>query len=190
MELNLIEKFSLIFKFMFSSFLSIEMLIISILLLIILIINLKQKNKSFQFIALAIYLGFVLGIMVSYTSYVKTCIDSFIKAILNYVYFPSTITYFFIIMFVTIMMIYSIFSNKMTGFKKIFNFVFFSLIYFFFMAFISLAAYDGVDIANVAVLYQNNTILSLVQVSNLSLFIWIFFTVFYHLFLYFKKKYD
>ena len=190
MELNLIEKFNLIFKFMFSSFLSIEMLIISILLLVILIINLKQKNKSFQFIALAIYLGFVLGIMVSYTSYVKTCIDSFVKAILNYIYFPSTITYFFILIFVTIMMIYSIFSNKITGLKKIFNYISFSLIYLFFMSFISLAAYDGVDIANVSVLYQNNTILSLVQISNLVLLIWGIYTVFYHLFLYFKKKYD
>lgn len=190
MELHLIEKFNLIFKFMFSSFLSIEMLLISILLLVILIINLKQKNKTFQFISLAIYLGFVLGIMISYTSYVKTCIDSFVKAILNYFYFPSTITYFFIIIFVTAMILYSIFSNKMTGFKKIFNFICFSLIYFFFMSFISLAAYDGVDIADVSILYQNNTILALVQVSNIVLLVWILFTMFYYLFLYFKKKYD
>lgn len=190
MELNLIEKFSTIFKFTFSSFLSIEMLLISVLLLIILIVNLKQKNKSFQFIALAIYLGFVLGIMVSYTSYVKTCIDTFVKAILNYIYFPSTIVYFFIIIFVTIMIIYSIFSNKMSGFKKIFNFISFSMIYFFFMSFISLAAYDGIDIGNVSLLYQNNTILSLVQISNLVLFIWVLFTCFYHLFLYFKRNYD
>ena len=190
MELNLIEKLGLVFKFIFSSFLSLEMLIISILLLIILIVNLKQQNKTFQFIALAIYLGFVLGIMISYTSYVKTCINSFVKAILNYFYFPSTIVYFFIIIFVTIMILYSIFSNKMTNFKKIFNFICFSIIYFFFMSFISLAAYDGVDIANVSLLYQNNVILSLVQISNLILFIWGLFTVFYHLFLYYKKNYD
>ena len=58
------------------------------------------------------------------------------------------------------------------------------------MSFISLAAYDGVDIANVSLLYQNNVILSLVQISNLVLFIWILFTGFYHLLLYYKKKYD
>ena len=190
MELNLIEKLRLIFKFIFSSFLSIEMLIISVLLLIILILNLKQKNKTFQFIALAIYLGFVLGIMISYTTYVKTCIDSFVKGILNYFYFPSTIVYFFIIIFATIMILYSIFSNKMTTFKKIFNFICFSIIYFFFMLFISLAAYDGVDISNVSLLYQNNIILALVQISNLILFIWIIFTSFYQLFLYYKKNYD
>ena len=58
------------------------------------------------------------------------------------------------------------------------------------MSFISLAAYDGVDISNVSLLYQNNTILSLVQVSNIILFIWIIFTSFYHLLLYYKKKFD
>ena len=190
MDLNLIGKLGTIFKFIFSSFLSVEMLLISLLLLIILIVNLKQQNKTFQFVALAIYLGFVLGIMISYTTYVKTCIDSFFKAVLNYFYFPSTITYFFIIIFVTIMIIYTIFSNKMTNFKKAFNFTCFSIIYFFFMSFISLAAYDGVDIANVSLLYQNNVILSLVQISNLILFIWILFTSFYHLLNYYKKKYD
>ena len=64
MDLNLIGKFSTVFKFVFSSFLSIEMLLISVLLLIILIVNLKQKNRTFQFVALAIYLGFVLGIVI------------------------------------------------------------------------------------------------------------------------------
>ena len=63
MDLNLFGKLGTIFKFVFSSFLSIEMLLISLLLLVILIVNLKQKNKSFQFVALAIYLGFVLGIV-------------------------------------------------------------------------------------------------------------------------------
>ena len=58
------------------------------------------------------------------------------------------------------------------------------------MLFISLAAYDGVDISNVSLLYQNNIILALVQISNLILFIWILFTGFYQLFLYYKRNYD
>jgi len=39
-------------------------------------------------------------------------------------------------------------------------------------------------------LYTNNTILSLVQISNLLLLIWFIYTMFYKLFLYFKKKFD
>ena len=190
MNLSLLEKLKVIFQYIFSSFLSIEMFLLSLLLFVILIVNLKRNNRIVQMVAIGIYLGFVIGILISYTSYVQTCFDSFVKEIMNYIYFPSTVVYFFIILFVSIMILWTLFSKKLTQFKKIFNYFFFSVLYFFFMSFISLAAYDGVDLLDISVLYQNNTILSFVQVSNLILLIWLFFTGFYWLYKYFKKKFD
>ncbi len=190
MNLSLLEKFGIIFKYIFSSFLSIEMFVLSLLLFIILIVNLKKDNELVQMIAIGIYIGFIIGIVISYSTYVKTCVNSFVKAIMNYVYFPSTIVYFFIIIFVTVMILYTLFSKKLTMFKKIVNYSFFSTLYFFFMAFIALAAYDSVDLVEVAILYQNETILSLVQISNLILLVWALFTGFYHLYVYFKKRYN
>ena len=58
------------------------------------------------------------------------------------------------------------------------------------MTFMSLCSYDSVDVVDTSVLYQNEIILSIVQISNLILVIWILYTCFYHLYLYFKKKYD
>lgn len=190
MNLSLLEKFGIIFKYIFSSFLSIEMFVLSLLLFIILIVNLKKDNELVQMIAIGIYIGFIIGIVISYSTYVKTCVNSFVKAIMNYVYFPSTIVYFFIIILVTVMILYTLFSKKLTMFKKIVNYSFFSTLYFFFMAFIALAAYDSVDLVEVAILYQNETILSLVQISNLILLVWALFTGFYHLYVYFKKRYN
>ena len=190
MNLSLMEKLETIYHYVFSSFLSIEMLILSLLLFLILVVNLKRNNFMIQKIAIGIYLGFVIGIVISYTSYVKTCVDSFVKLFMNYVYFPSTIVYFFIIFFVSIMILRTLFSKTLSIFKKIVNFFFFSVLYFFFMSFIVLAAYDGVDLLDVANLYQNDVILSLVQVSNFILVIWIIFTAFYWLYHYFKKKYE
>ncbi|MBQ6497212.1 MAG: hypothetical protein IJI58_00660 [Bacilli bacterium] len=190
MNLSLIGKLGIIFKYIFSSFLSIEMFILSLLLFVILIVNLRKDNELVQMIAIGVYIGFIVGIVISYSTYVKTCVNSFVKAIMNYVYFPSTIVYFFIIVFVTVMILYTLFSKKLTHFKKIVNYSFFSLLYFFFMAFIALATYDAVDLVNVAVLYQNEIILSLVQISNLILLIWALFTGFYHLYKFFKKRYD
>lgn len=190
MNLSLTEKFKTIFQYMFSSFLSVEMLILSLLLFIILIVNLKRKNTIIQLIAIGIYFGFVIGIIISYTTYVQTCVDSFVKLIMNYIYFPSTVVYFFIILFISIMIIYTLFSKKLTLFKKIFNYSFFSILYFFFMSFIALATYDGVDLLDVTKLYQNDTILSFVQISNFILLIWLLYTGFYWLFKYFHKKYD
>lgn len=188
MNLSLLEKLGIIFKYIFSSFLSIEMFVLSLLLFIILIVNLKKDNELVQMIAIGIYIGFIIGILISYSTYVKTCVNSFVKAIMNYVYFPSTIVYFFIILFVTVMILYTLFSKQLTIFKKIINYAFFSILYFFFMAFIALAAYDSVDLVDVAILYQNETILSLVQISNLILLVWALFTGFYHLYKYFKKR--
>lgn len=190
MNLSLIDKIGTIFKYIFSSFLSIEMFILSLLLFIILVYNLKRKNTFVQMIAIGIYIGFIIGIFISYTTYVKTCIDSFIKGIMNYIYFPSPIVYFFIIIFVTVMILITLFSKKLTMFKKVINYLFFSMLYFLFMAFIALGASNGVDLAETSVLYQNDTILSIVQISNFILLIWLIFTGFYHLNKYFKKKYD
>lgn len=143
-----------------------------------------------QIIAIGVYLGFVLGIFISYTNYVQSSINSFVKGVMNYIYFPSTIVYFFIMVFVTIMMLYTVFNKKMTNFKKIVNFLVFSILYFLFMSFLSLSAYNGVDLMDIATLYENNEILSFVQISNLLLFVWLLFTGFYHLYLFFKKKFD
>ena len=184
MDLSLFGKLGTIFKYIFSSFLSIEMFLLSLLLFLILIVNLKRNNYMIQMIAIGVYIGFVIGIFISYTTYVKTCVDSFTKAVMNYVYFPSTIV------FVTIMILYTLFSKKLTQFKKIINYLFFSILYFFFMSFIALATYDGVDLVDTSKLYQNDTILSLVQVSNFILLIWLIYTGFYALYRYYIKKYD
>ena len=190
MNLSLIEKLGTIFKYLFSSFLSIELFILSLLLFLILIVNLKRNKMFVQMLAIGVYIGFVLGILISYTTYVKTSVDSFVKAVMNYIYFPSTVVYFFIMVFVTVMILVTLFSRRMDKFKKIVNYSFFSILYFFFMAFISLCSYDSVDMIDIAVLYQNDVILSIVQVSNFILVLWIIFTCFYNLYLYFKKKYD
>lgn len=190
MNLSLIEKFGIIFKYIFSSFLSVEMFILSFLLFFILVVNLRRNNHLVQMIAIGIYIGFVIGILISYSTYVKTCVNSFTKAVMNYIYFPSTIVYFFIIIFVTILILCTLFSKKMTQFKKIVNYLFFSILYFFFMSFIALAAYDSVDLVDVTKLYQNETVLSLVQISNFILLIWLLFTGFYHLYKFFRRKYD
>lgn len=190
MTLSLIDKFINVFKYMFSSYLSIEMLIITLLLFFILVFNLKSNNHYIQMIAIGIYIGFIIGIVICYGAYVQTSINSFVKVILNYIYFPSTIAYFLIIVFITIMILYTLFSNRISYFKKIFNYLFFSIIYFLFMSFMVLATYDGVDLLDKVNLYKNDTILSLIQISNFLFLVWIIFTGFYHLYKYFKKRFD
>ena len=69
MNLSLLEKIANVFSYIFSSFLSIEMFIISLLLFCVLYINLKKDNKIVQIISVSVYLGFVIGVFITYTSY-------------------------------------------------------------------------------------------------------------------------
>ena len=190
MDMSLIEKLGLIFKYIFSSFLTIEMFILSLLLLCILLYNLKVKNEIINIAAIGIYIGFIFGILITYSDYIGLCIKGFVKSILNYIYFPSTFVYFLIFAFITGLMIYTIFNRKMKKIKKVLNYVCFSILYFLFMSFIVLSVYSGIDMNDIVLLYQNDLILSLVQISNLLFVVWLLFTVFYELYQFYKRKFD
>ena len=104
------DKIGLVLKYMFSSIITVELFIFSVLLFILLIINLKRKSTVINIAFAAIFLGLLFSVIVSYSGYVKLCFKSLIKGIMQYIYFPSTIVYFFIILFVSCMLIYTIFS--------------------------------------------------------------------------------
>ena len=58
------------------------------------------------------------------------------------------------------------------------------------MSFIVLCVYSGVDIYDTVSLYQNDIILSIVQISNLLFFGWLLITLFYELYQFYKRKFD
>ena len=70
-------------------------------------------------------------------------------------------------------MIKTLFSNNISSLKKIINYIFFSILYLFFMLFIVLTINSGVDIYDVVSLYKNDTVLAVVQISDLIFAIWI-----------------
>ncbi len=190
MELGLFSKMKIIVQLLFSSFMSIEIVLFFLLLFLVLVFNVKIKNKIVP-IVLAIFI--VSGISVFcfiFSSYAITCLDSFIMKIMDYYYFPSTIVYFFIFLFMVTVCFITMFSKKMKPMKKVFNYCCSTVVFLFFSIFIVLALYSKIDFADTVLLYQNNQILSLVQVSNLVTLFWVVVSCFYYLYLFFKKKFD
>ena len=190
MDVSFFGKILGIFKYIFSSMTTIELFIFSLLLFTLLIVNLSTKEKIINIGFIGIYLGLFLGIFISYFDYVRLCFRLLVKGIMKYYYFPSTIVYFFIILFSVIMILYSLFNKKISKFKRIFNYAVFNIIYFLFMLFVTEAASKGIELNDMKALYTNNNVLFIVQISNLLLLFWIIVTMFYKLYLYFKKKYD
>ena len=187
MDLGLFDKMKIIFQLLFSSFMSIEIVLFFLLLFLLLVFNVKIKNKLVPII-LSIFL--VIGIIVFcfvFSSYAITCLDSFIMKIMDYYYFPSTIVYFFIFLFMVSVCFITMFSKKMKPMKKVFNYCCSIIVFLLFSMFIVLAVYSKIDFADTVALYQNNQILTLVQVSNLIVLFWFVVSCFYYLYLFFKS---
>ena len=190
MNLSVIEKIMTVFKYAVSSFFSIGLFILCLLLFLILLININKKNKYATYLIITVFIVTLLGIVVASTKYFIYSIDWLIKGIMKYIYFPSSAAYYVINLIAVIILVYSIKSTKLTKFKRIFNYVMCIMMFYFFISFVGVVTYNKLDIKVLENLYKNNTVLSIVQVSNILLFIWIIYTLFYRLYLLFKKKYD
>ena len=166
------------------------MLLLSILFFVLLGLNIKQKKKIVNYAAIAVVIAFIATLIVLNYEYTVYCVDFLLKSVLEYIYFPSTFAYFLIFVFITALMIKTLFSKKMSDVKRIINYVCFSILYFLFMSFIVLCVYSGVDIYDTVSLYKNDIILSIVQISNLLFFGWLLITLFYELYQFYKRKFD
>ena len=108
---------------------------------------------------------------------------------MNYIYFPSPVVYFFIVLFMLIVCIRTLFSD-ISIIKKVFNYIFMSVIYFLFFLFIVRVTMNGIVLMDLSSVYNDEVILSIVQISNLLFVIWIIVTGFYKLYNFYKKKFD
>lgn len=190
MEMTVIDKLLLIVKYITSSFMGIELYLLSLLLFLFTILNIKKNNKVVKIVSIILCVGFLIGLMIAYRSYAMKSIDNLIKLVLSYIYFPSMIVYFFIIFFTTIAFIFTILSKKMVRSKKIINSIVLSFLYFCFMAIISLATKNNIDLSVIHELYKNETILSFVQISNVVFFLWIEYTILYYFYKFLDNKFD
>lgn len=190
MNLSILEKISLVFGYFTSSFLGIEMFIVVLLLFLFSIFNI-YKNNSLVKIFLPIFIcAVLLFISGGFHTYVMESINSFIKSIMSYYYFPSMAFYYILIVVVSILFVFTILRDSVPKIKKIINYVFFSIIYLCFLGLVSYVVYEGIGLSLDFSIYQDDLILSFVQLSNLLLLFWIIVTIFWYLYLFFKKKFD
>lgn len=190
MAVSFMEKIDLVFRNTFSSFLGIETLAIALLLFLFLILNISRKSKVVKVGIFLIIIGFLFGVAYLNRSYTIYSIDYLIKVVMNYIYFPSTLVYFIIIVLSAIFIISSNFSKKMPPLKKWLDAIFFSIIYFLFFNFIIVIFNNKLDLTDKVGLYADKTVLSIIQLSNLFFVVWLIVLLFYKLYDYFKTRYD
>ena len=190
MEINLFEKMKMIIELLFSSFMFLELFLLFLLLFLLGVVNNKANNKILPIFLTVIFGVSILGFVIYHSTYVAMCIDTFIMKVMDYYYFPSTVVFFFLFFIAVLIFIYTLFSKKLLLWKKIFNYGIMSIIFLFFSMFVGSANLNHVDLADTVSLYQHDQILSIVQLSNLVFLCWIVVSFFYHLYLFFRRKFD
>ena len=190
MAVSFMEKFDLVFRNTFSSFLGLETLAIALLLFLFLVLNISRKSTVVKVGMFLIIVGFLFGVAYLNRSYTIFSIDYLIKVVMNYIYFPSTLVYFIIIVLSAVFIISSNFSKRMPPLKKWLDAIFFTIIYFLFFNFIIVVFNNKLDLTDKVGLYADKTVLSIIQLSNLFFVAWLIVLLFYKLYDYFKNNYD
>ncbi len=190
MDLSIIDKILLIFKYFFSSFLGIEILLIGVLLLVFLILNIKRNVLIVKISIPIILIIIMLFISGGFHNYVMESIDACIKFIMNYYYFPSMALYYILSLIVVIVLIVTLLNDKIDIIKKYINYIFLSLFFILFLGVISYIINNNIELVLDYSIYENDLVLSFIQISNFIFFIWLLITCFWYLYKYFKKKFD
>ena len=189
-DLSFIDKLKIVFKYFFSSFMSIELIIIVLCLFAFLFLNLKRNKNTVNIFVPIIILLFIAFMAMGFHEYTTAAVEEIIKLIMHYYYFPSMSFYFVIIIFTTIYLIYSVYTEKMSMKKKIFNYIVSFILFVFFVGLFSYIISNGIELSVDYSIYKDKYILSFIQISNLIFLLWIIILMILKLYNYFKKKYD
>ena len=188
MDLNSFEKIVTIFKYMISSFMNIEILLIILLFFGLIFLNVKRNNLYFKIGAIVSLIIFFITIFIYYSSYVGECVTKFIKLLLNLFYFPPTGVYFVYMIFVFIVLIINLFYKKIDIIFRRINIVYSGVLFLFYSDAIAFILTNKNNVFDKASVYGDNILLSIIQISNLLLVIWIAFMIGYILYMVFKKE--
>ena len=188
-DLTLFQKLKLIFKYFFSSFMPIELLIIVLCVFLFLFFNLKRNKTIVNIFIPIIILLFVAFMAMGFHEYTKSAFEEVIKLIMHYYYFPSMTFYFVIIIFTTIYLIRTVYTEKVSKKFKIFNYSFSFILFSLFVGLFSYVISNHIGLSIDYSIYKDQYILSFIQISNLVFVLWLFIIGIIKLYNYFKKKY-
>ena len=189
-NISIFNKLKIIASYYFSSFMSLELLIIILCVFAFLFLNLKNNKDIIKIFVPISTLLFLAFITMGFHNYVVAAIDKLIKSIMNYFYFPSMSFYFVIIILSTMYLIYNVWTKKFSHKYKILNYSFSLVLYILFVGLFSYVVSNDISLSIDYSIYKDKYIISFVQISNIIFALWVIVLGIIKLYKYLKKKYD
>lgn len=171
-DFSIADRIVKIFEMIISSSFFISLFIIIVLTIIILLINAKVKSKIPKYIAASIYTIIMVYTLIKYGNYILSLNDKLADQVFKTIYFPNLVTYICMLL-ITVLIMLIAFIKKYSNLIKIGNITCFSLIWFFFILILDFVKNNNINIYDLKEVYQNETLMILLQASMNIFFIWV-----------------
>lgn len=173
--INLLEKLEILMKLITNSqVLMVTTIFISIAL--VLFLNKQIDIKKLFKIVLLINLGSFLIMLFTNYKEILSIYSNIVDKIFMNMYFPSVEIYMFILVFMTIVLLSSIFNFKMKKSYKLTNIISFFIIIYLFLSLIYVVTTNNLNIFVASSIYTNQEALTLLELSTLVFALWIIVT--------------
>ena len=180
MDLSFIDKLITFITLPFTSFLSIEILLIFIILYIFLVYNEKRRNKKVKITLISIIIFFFFLLVFYFQEDIIAVLSEIIKTFMRCFYFPNIVFYILTAIISLIILIYTNLKLKLTKLNKIITYTLTIIHLYLFTNFISLAMTNNISLIDTANIYQHDNMFVIVLFSQIIFILLIIYKVIYH----------
>lgn len=167
------EKISKFFNILINNNYALIIGSILLILLFIILFACKKNDKLIKVLYISLYAIILLGLAFRYKSYLLTLIDYLIENIVANLLFPNLAIYIGVLLILSIIVIVSIFSNKVKFYIKSINIVCFAIMQLFLYLIINNIITNNINVYEKLSIYTNQELLILVELSMQLFVVWI-----------------
>lgn len=172
-KVSFLEKMKQLFSMITNNNYSIIVIGILFILLLIILFACKKNDKLIKIMFVSLYIMVITGLIYRYHVEIVTLYDYLVENIVANLLFPNLAIYMGVLLFLNIIVLWSIFSNKVKFYVKSINIVCFALMQLFLYLIINNVIANNVNVYEKLSIYTNQNLLILVELSMQLFVVWI-----------------
>ena len=167
-------KIKTIFDLIGSQSFFMTLFVILVATIVMIIINYRIQSKAPRIIAVILYIGMVILVLLRYGNYIVSLNDSLVEKVFKAAYFPNIVVYTCMLIISVILLLITFIDKKFSNVTKISNTACFSIIWFLFVLVLDTVKRAGINFYEVTEVYNNSTVMILLQTSMFIFIFWLF----------------
>lgn len=170
--MNIIEKLQIFMNLITNSQLLMGTIVL-IALSILLFLNKQINNKKLFRVILLINIGAFLIMLFLNSEQLITMYNSIIDKIFMNFYFPSVEVYLFLLLFMIVVLLVSMFNFKMKRSYKVTNMIAFFSFFYLFLMLVNIIVTNKLNIFDINSIYTNKDAVAILELSTLVCVLWL-----------------